>query len=167
MEDQPLEEGQEVGGSSVDISLESHDNRQKTGSGGGLWNPNDEHYYGADSSSVRTDGSSSGRWRYPANFEDAAPEVPRKKSGKKKEKKDRWARTEDAYSIEENGGSRKKSKKSKKKKSTVDDSDTYSRRSDSTNEFPEDAGGGLYGDRTAPQTSNGREDDDNVFNHEF
>ena len=174
LENQPLEEGQE-GGSSVDLSEEN--SRDANGRQGELWNPNEERYYGqnGDSSSVLTGGS--GRRRYPANFEDTLPPSRKKSlSKKKKEKKDRWARTEDAYAASENGGSTRR-KKSKKRRSTavVDDVDTYSRRSDSTTEFPEDPEGGLYGDRrpTAGADDRDREDnaprrtnDEYIFSHE-
>lgn len=140
--------------------------------GGQFWDPNEESYYGQNgdrsSASLRTNGSGGGRWHYPANFEDAAAEPARKKSKKRKEKKDRWARTEDAYSIGESGTTSRK--KSKKRRSTVDDSSVHSGRPDSTTEFPEDAEGGLYGDyrRAAPtDQANGRGDEDNIFQHEF
>lgn len=149
----------------------SAENGEQRGAAGQYWNPNEERYYGQNgdgsAASLRTNGSGGGRWHYPANFEDAVPEPSRKKSKKKKDKKDRWARTEDAYST---GGGSTTRKKSKKRKSTVD-SDTYSRRSDSTTEFPEDVEGGLYGDsrRAAVPTeaANGRGDEDNIFTHEF
>lgn len=164
LQDQPLEEGQE-GGSSIDVSLENGD--QRRGPGGEFWNPNEERFYGQNdrsNASIRTNGSG-GRWRYPANFEDTVPEPTRKKSKKKKEKKDRWARTEDAYSI----GETTSRKKSKKRRSTVE-TDTYSRQSGSTTEFPEDPEGGLYGDSrpgAAPVNGSGRRDEDNIFTHEF
>ncbi|KAI0797668.1 hypothetical protein C8Q75DRAFT_728925 [Abortiporus biennis] len=164
LEEQPYEEGQEPGGSSVDLSAEGQDARRTNG-GGELWTAEDERYYGqpnGSNSSVR----SSGRWHYPANFEDAVKENPsRKKSKKKKEKKDRWARTEDAYSIGEGETSTKKKKSKKKRRGTTDNSDTYSRHSDSTTEFPEDAEGGLYGDtRRGPEPT--RENEDDILNQE-
>ncbi|CAL1705059.1 unnamed protein product [Somion occarium] len=171
LEEAPYEEGQE-GGSSVDLSVEGQESRQRTGE---LWSPQDETYYGqhqngnanGDAASVRTTGS--GRWHYPANFEDAIPEPSRKKSKKKKEKKDRWARTEDAYSIgeaEQSSSSRKR--KSKKRRSTITPGDdTYSRQSGSTTEFPEDAEGGLYGDTRRGQDKPARDEGDNIFTHEL
>jgi hypothetical protein len=131
-----------------------------------LWRPEDESYYGAEAES---NASSSGRWHYPANFEDAAPAGgSSKKVKKKKEKKDRWARTEDAYSISEEQSQRKKKKK--KKKPSITDSSLHSR--DSTTEFPEAAEGGLYGDIPNPRgepaeeaQASGTKDD--VFNHQF
>ncbi|KAI0636756.1 hypothetical protein C8Q77DRAFT_1049553 [Trametes polyzona] len=173
LEGRPYEEGQE-GSSSVDLPSEEQSARGRTNGDGGLWNPREERYYGqnADSSSVLTSGS--GRWHYPANFEDAAPAPSRKKSSKKKkEKKDRWARTEDAYSLQEGDGSTRR-RKSKRKSKVAADDDTYSRRSDSTTEFPEDPEGGLYGDRrpaaaTSPdrEPDNARTTDDVIFNHEL
>ncbi|KAI0082801.1 hypothetical protein K474DRAFT_1564499, partial [Panus rudis PR-1116 ss-1] len=173
LEEAPLEEGQE-GSSSVDVSLENQDAAARR-ERGELWNPEEEHYYG-ESASVRTGGS--GRWHYPANFDDAIPEPSRKKSSsskkKKKEKKDRWARTEDAYSLsaESEYGSSSRRRKSKKRRSTITpDDDTYSRKSDgSTTEFPEDPEGGLYGDTRRgadPGPNNRRDEGDDIFTHEL
>ncbi|KAI0093523.1 hypothetical protein BDY19DRAFT_882084 [Irpex rosettiformis] len=165
--DQPLEDGQE-GGSSIDLSNENEGSRQRNGNGESYWNPAEEHYYNPDQSSTNGSVTSGGRWRYPANFDDTVADPTRKKNKKKKEKKDRWARTEDAYSITENPTPKKK--KSKKKRSATNgiDADTYSRRSGSTNEFPEDPEGGLYGTprQTQPQ-ENGHTDDDDIFTHQF
>lgn len=52
------------------------------------------------------------------------------------------------------------------------DEDTYSRRSESTTDFPEDAEGGLYGDRRPPAGADGAQEnarttDDVIFNHEL
>ena len=165
--DQPLEEGQE-GGSSIDLSEENADARQQRN--GEYWNPNEERFYGQSDRSSATIGSSGGRWRYPANFDDAVIEPTRKKTKKKsKDKKDRWARTEDAYSVTDADTSTRR-KKSKKRRTNVD-SDTYSRQSDSTTEFPEDAGGGLYGpSRRAGAAGEGAangNDVDDIFNHEL
>jgi len=170
LEGQSYAEGQE-GGSSIDLSAEQGDRPNRTNGGDDLWRAEDEQYYG-DNGGARP-AESGGRWRYPANFEDtmAEPEVPKKK--KKKEKKDRWERTEDAYSISETDPAPRKRKKSKRSKPSGD-ADTRSRQSDSINEFPEDAEGGLYGDRNAgrsvgqgtgqgPQAT--REED--LFSHEF
>ncbi|KAI0724018.1 hypothetical protein C8T65DRAFT_564521 [Cerioporus squamosus] len=170
LEGQPLEEGQE-GGSSVDLSEEN--SRDANGRRGEYWNPTEERYYGqnGDSSSVLTGGS--GRWRYPANFEDAAPPARKKSSKKKKERKDRWARTEDAYAASESGSTRRKKSKKKRSGAVVDDVETYSRRSDSTTDFPEDPEGGLYADRRPAVRSDDHDDDqprrtndDYIFNHE-
>ncbi|KAH9951905.1 hypothetical protein B0H21DRAFT_714798 [Amylocystis lapponica] len=166
LEGQAYEDGQE-GGSSIDLSAEGNEAGQRQNGNGAYWNPNEERYYGqnSDSASVRTGGSASGRWRYPANFEDAVGE--KKKSRKKKDKKDRWARTEDAYSLgEEGAGSTKRRKSKKKHRSTVGDSDTYSRGSSSTTEFPEDAEGGLYGERPRVPETNGHTTVDDIFSQE-
>ncbi|OCH85317.1 hypothetical protein OBBRIDRAFT_785041 [Obba rivulosa] len=167
LEGQPLEEGQE-GGSSIDLSNEDAGTRSRANGSGELWSNREEQYYGAngDDSSVRTAGS--GRWRYPANFEDTMPAgKPKKSSKKKKEKKDRWARTEDAYSIGE--GQSTKRRKSKRKSRTAE-SETNSRASESTTEFPEDPEGGLYADPPRPSdvpVTNGRDDADDIFTHQL
>ncbi|KAF9052635.1 hypothetical protein BJ165DRAFT_1339947 [Panaeolus papilionaceus] len=158
LEGQPYAEGQ-AGGSSIDLSEE---NRPRTQPNGDLWRPEDESYY----NNGRADtASSSGRWHYPANFTDVEP-VSNGKKGKKK-KKDRWERTQDAYSMSAETETRKRRKK--KKKSSDADSSIGTR--DSA-EFPEDPEGGLYGERPPP----GQEEDeskkvqkttDDVFKHEF
>lgn len=153
----------------MDLSLEGE--RQRNGTGGEFWNPNEERFYGQSdrsSATIRSNGSG-GRWKYPANFDDTLEEPARKKSSKKKkDKKNRWERTEDAYSIGE-AGSTSKRKKSKKRKPTVD-GETYSRRSSSTSEFPEDPEGGLYGSErpgAAPVEPAARTETDDIFSHEF
>jgi hypothetical protein len=147
------------------LSSDAHGERPQQNANGDLWRPEEEHFYGNQGGGS---SASSGRWHYPANFDDAvAPSSGSKRSKKKKEKKDRWARTEDAYSISEQS-SRKKSKKKKSKSSLAADS-AYSR--EESTEFPEDAEGGLYGDgprgerNEAPKPS--RTTSDEVFNHEF
>ncbi|EKM55500.1 uncharacterized protein PHACADRAFT_256162 [Phanerochaete carnosa HHB-10118-sp] len=168
LREQSLEEGQE-GGSSVDLSLEEE--RQR---GGELWNPNEERFYGKNgdrsSAILRTNDTDGGRWHYPANFEDTVAEPTRKKTKKRKDKKDRWTRTDDAYSVNDAEASMKR-KKSKKRRSTVD-SDAYSRQSDTTSGFPEDAEGGLYGSgrdaaTSAGEETNGRTNEEYIFNHEL
>ncbi|KAJ7721699.1 hypothetical protein B0H14DRAFT_3007576 [Mycena olivaceomarginata] len=83
-----------------------------------------------------------GRWHYPANFDDAAAPSKSSKKKKKGDKKDRWARTEDAYSISEEQAQRRRA-----------------------------AEGGLYGDRAAapgePREPARQTTTDDVFNHEF
>lgn len=157
-------EGQEPGGSSVDLSNENNANNASSGANDGLWRQEDERYYGADESR-----KSQGRWHYPANFEDVI--LDRDSPRKKKSKRDRWARTEDAYVREAEASERRKRKKSKKNKSTVGESDTYSRASGSTTEFPEDAEGGLYGDRAntngSRPTVQDRTRDDELLSHQF
>jgi hypothetical protein len=125
-----------------------------------LWRDDDEQYYGANGDKGSTkSGESGGRWRYPANFEDTLPPIEDGASGKKKKKKkDRWARTEDAYSIQgddlpgagERRKRKKKKEKSSKKRSTVGgaDGDSFDRRSDSisTTDAPEDPGRNVYAD---------------------
>jgi len=163
LEGQPYEEGQEQG-SSIDISsADGQGARPQQHPNGDLWRPEDESYYGEETSST-----SSGRWRYPANFDDAAPPSDSKRKKKKKEKKDRWARTEDAYSMSEEQSKRKKSRK-KKDRSSVGDVSNYSQ--DSAPEFPEAAEGGLYGGgpqkpyeaHEAPTTASGED----MFKHQF
>ena len=152
LEGQAYEEGQEHG-SSVDISLEDG-NRQPNGE---LWRPEDEQFYNPDKSSAP---SSSGRWHYPANFDDVEPIDTGKRGKKKKDKKDRWERTQDAYSMTSGDSGKKKRRKRKS-------SDTVTR--DEANEFPEDPEGGLYGER--PQVPDERQKDtlteEQIFSHEF
>ncbi|KAL0946895.1 hypothetical protein HGRIS_013059 [Hohenbuehelia grisea] len=169
---QPLEEGQEAG-SSVDLSVDAHGSRAQRQPNGDLWNPEDEQFYNADRNASRSSSGGS-RWHYPANFDDVEPMSPpsKKSKKKKKDKKDRWARTEDAYSMtEEQQGKRKKSKRKKARDSTANVS-TYS--ADTGTEFPEDAEGGLYGERrtaapgpegSAPKNQERTTDD--VFSHQF
>ncbi|KAF9464704.1 hypothetical protein BDZ94DRAFT_1255712 [Collybia nuda] len=164
LEGQPYEEGQEQG-SSIDLSSpDAQGTRPQRQPNGDLWRPEDESYYGTESTS-----SSSGRWRYPANFDDAALPSASKRGKKKKEKKDRWAMTEDAYSISEEQSQSKRSKKKKKKKenrSSIGSDSIHSM--DSTTEFPEAAEGGLYGD--GPRKPNSLQPagtNEDVFNHQF
>ncbi|EJD06060.1 uncharacterized protein FOMMEDRAFT_104518 [Fomitiporia mediterranea MF3/22] len=118
-----------------------------------LWTEQDERYYGQ-----RNSVQGSGRWHYPANFEDTLPADGGMYGGvtkkKKKGKKDRWARTEDAYAAPPK---KRKSKKTKGR-STVGGAEhdgvgasEYDRRSSTTSiedtGFPEDPEGGLYGER--------------------
>ncbi|KAG6818114.1 hypothetical protein H0H87_000019 [Tephrocybe sp. NHM501043] len=154
---QPYAEGQEQA-SSVDLpATESRPQRQPDGD---LWRPEDESYYNAD-----TTGGSSGRWHYPANFEDAA--LPKRKK-EKKVKKDRWARTEDAYSLSEEQSQGKKSRKKKKKSRSSIGGDTMNSR-DSVAEFPEAAEGGLYHEHNAGPTATKetQANGDDVFQHQF
>jgi len=72
-------------------------------------------------------------------------------------------------------------KKRKKSKSTANDTDTYSRHTESTTKFPEDAEGGLYGADTGASAGGSRgtseahgnghamaaQNEDNIFTHEF
>jgi len=162
LEGQAYEEGQE-GGSSVDLSVEGGSGgKNRRQNGGDLWRPEDENYYNAERASQNT---SSGRWRYPANFNDAEP-VPSPPKKSKKKKKDRWERTQDAYSMSAEGDSRKKKKK---KRRSVDAESSIA--TNESGEFPEDPEGGLYGDapvrasKSQPPQADRR--DETVFNHEF
>lgn len=156
-------EGQEPADSSIDLSNENSTNNARSGTNDDLWRQEDEQFYGANESR-----KPQGRWHYPANFDDAILDTD---SPRKKSKKDRWARTEDAYVREAEASERRKQKKKKKNKSTVGEADTHSRASGSTTEFPEHAEGGLYGDRT--NTSEplsaipDRAKDDDPFSHQF
>lgn len=136
-----------------------------------LWNPTEERYYGQRDDSTSSLGQGSGRWRYPANFDDALPTKKKSVKKEKKEKKDRWARTEDAYTAQgERAVKRKKSSK-KKRRSVAADPETYSQRSESTSEFPEDPEAAPYGDRRPPNAEEAdgprRTNDSDIFNHEL
>ncbi|KAG5221283.1 transporter [Salix suchowensis] len=167
-EGQPLEEG-EVAGSSTSLPADSQRQPGKRQANGDLWRPEDESYYNAEQDNNST--RSSGRWHFPANFDDAIADEPIKKNKKKKkDKKDRWARTEDAYSLSEQTSKRKKSKK---RSSAVGDGATSTYSNNSTAEFPEDPEGGLYAprpdrgkDTTSPK-ENGQATDDTLFTHQF
>ena len=164
-EGQPLEEGQVDGGSSVDL------NQQRDGNGQ-LWKRDEEQYYNADNNSNNSGGS---RWHYPANFDDAVMDSAMLKQSKKKsrkhDKKNRWERTQDAYSLPPEGehtGRKRKSKKKSKQRST----DSIASSQDSGPEFPEDPEGRLYGSSSyaAPPVGQGQAKDkttDDVFKHEF
>ncbi|TFK76439.1 hypothetical protein BDN72DRAFT_785339 [Pluteus cervinus] len=163
---QPYEEGQAPSITSGD-SAEGHHARpqNQTNGNGDLWRPEDESFYNPENQSAT---SLSTRWRYPTNFQDAEPDGGSKQGKKKDKKKDRWARTEDAYSLSEERSKRKKSKKKKSKSSLATDDGSR----DSTMEFPEDAEGGVYGGRgQLPESSReqrapaGAADD--VFAHQF
>jgi hypothetical protein len=167
-EGQPLEDGQEAGSSSVDLSNE--DNRVRRQSNGDLWRPEDENYYNQRNASQ----SSGGRWRYPANFDESElTEIP-KKSKRKKDKRDRWERTQEAYTLSEEQSKKKKKKSSKRRKSRSSLQDSVNSR-DNTTEFPEDPEGGLYGNSTRvpddedTSTPGSRRKDtpDDVFDHQF
>jgi hypothetical protein len=169
-----LEDGQNPEASSVSLSTESATPRRGA-SNGELWDAQDEQYYGQSNGSNE---SRSHRWHYPANFHDATADptvgssTPKKK---KKIKKDRFARTEDAYSITDSNRRRKK----RSNRTTVDDESNYSRGSESTNQLPEDPEGGQYGGNshakqagaqgtgTGTGTGGGRGNDDTVFEHQF
>lgn len=151
---QPLEEGQ-VGPSRTATS-DSADNNPRNGDG--LWRPDDESYYSAErEDSLHTaEAGTSKRWRYPANFDESLPDTSEATVKKKKKKKDRWARTEDAYTAPEQ---KKKKKKKSKSRSTVGDAEEvgsgYSHRAESAAELdvPEEATGQSYGRREEENTS--------------
>jgi hypothetical protein len=161
LEGQPYEEGQEHG-SSVDISLESGNAKSRKEPNGELWRPEDEQFYNPDKPSAP---SSSGRWHYPANFDDVEPISTGKRGKKKKEKKDRWERTQDAYSMTSEGDSGKKKRKKRKSSEAASSIATQ----DEGNTFPEDPEGGLYGERTQvpDERHENKSTEEQAFNHEF
>lgn len=198
LEGQELEEGQ-VAGNTSNSELGDPSTR-RNGDPTTLWREEDENYYNGGNrpraGSVQSGSQSSlsgRRWHYPANFNEAT-EVEgaeldgRKGKGKKKsssskrgkDKKDRWGRTADAHAgvgYEDVDSGRKKKKK---KSRTVDDTLGTSRRSDSNIsrryssasdiEGPEDAVGGLYGERTALRSADSAEPRRNTvdpMNHQF
>jgi hypothetical protein len=143
---------------------------QRKAGNGELWNAEDEQYYSQSNGSSE---NRSGRWHYPANFDDATanPAVePSTLKKKKKVKKDRFARTEDAYSISEDTTRRKKKKRTNRS-TVVDDESTYSRRSGSTTEVPSDPEGGHYDERAERAGAQGeggaRTEDNTIFDHQF
>jgi len=170
LEGQDYEEG-EVPGRSREGTIDSQQSIGKPNGANqdGLWREEDEQYYGQNGDARSTRSGESGRWHYPANFEDTVAPVEGNgvgsKKKKKKEKKDRWARTEDAYSLPDESSGRKKKKK--KSRSTIGDADSYDRRS----EGPEDAEGGLYGDRyengAVAQTSTAAGGQADELEHQF
>jgi hypothetical protein len=172
LDGQPLEEGQEVGSSSVDLSNEETRARRQQ-SNGDLWRSEEESFYNQRSSTQ----SSGGRWHYPANFDEAELTAIPKKGKKKKDKKDRWARTQDAYTLSEEQSRKKKS--SKRKKSMSSQQDSVITRDSNTTELPEDAEGGLYGNSSrvpdeigdisspGPQGKESAATPNDIFNHQF
>lgn len=171
LDEQPLEEGQVAPSRST-----THDPSTKPTNGSALWKPDDESFYNPErEGSMRSAESGSTRWHYPANFNDTLPGAG--DGRKKKKKKDRWARTEDAYTAPEH---KKRKKKSKNRSTVADGGDlesTYSRRAESSVdlEVPEDAAGGTYGSGRQGDGPAAVENDhavalqgeSDVFNHEF
>jgi hypothetical protein len=171
-EGQEVEEGQVARRSSENVN-ENGPTQTRQGT---LWTPEEESFYGGpggSSASLKSTGSA-GRWRYPANFEDTDP-LPGGK--KKKGKKDRWARTEDAHmGVGMDDGSHKKKKKTKKSSRRAEETNgdfINPRRGSydsSTVEGPEDPVGRQYDpsrhepapDRVAPAGAEGGE-----FEHQF
>jgi hypothetical protein len=140
LEGQQYEEGQAAASGIDDLGADRRAPRPGEGEND-LWNPSEESFY-TDERASALEGGSGGRWHYPANFDDALPpDEPRRKkkggssggSSSAPSKKDRWARTEDAYNAP--AGSERRSKR---KPRTV-------RTSSSTTDIPEDAEGGLFG----------------------
>ncbi|KAG8217519.1 peptide N-acetyl-beta-D-glucosaminyl asparaginase amidase A-domain-containing protein [Butyriboletus roseoflavus] len=113
--------------------------------GDGLWRADDESYYSAEREGSLQTPESGGRWRYPGKFNDPVPEAGDATSRKKK-KKDRWARTEDAYTASPGQKKRKKPKKRSTLGDAADVNSTYPDRTESTAEpeFPEEAAGTGY-----------------------
>ncbi|KAF9454493.1 hypothetical protein P691DRAFT_638054, partial [Macrolepiota fuliginosa MF-IS2] len=176
LEGLPYEEGQEVG-SSEDLTI-VEENRPRQQPNGDLWKSEDEQYYNND----RKANKASGRWHYPANFDDAElPAVPKK--SKKKDKKDRWARTQEAYTHSDEQPRKKKSSKRKKSRASLQDS--VASRNSSAVELPEDPEGGLYGNSSrlpddetptsgptpgptpGPKNDGPTANSDDIFNHQF
>ncbi|KAG8708549.1 hypothetical protein FRC11_006371, partial [Ceratobasidium sp. 423] len=189
LEGQEYEEGQNPG----ETPRQEEGDPFKRNGDGALWREEDENYYGrrprANSTQSGSQSSlSNRRWQYPANF-DEATEVEglddgrkskkKKSSSKRKDKKDRWGRTADAHAglgyEDVDGGSKKKKKKRSK---TTDESMFSNRRSEaslsrryssaSDIEGPEDAVGGLYGERIALRTApEPRHDGADALEHQF
>lgn len=166
-----MEDGQNPEASSLISSTDSIAPPHRRAGDGELWSAQDEQYYSQSNGSSE---SRSHRWHYPANFDDATADpalgssTPKKK---KKIKKDRFARTEDAYSMTDERTPRRKKKRSHR--STAGDEDTYSAKSGSTGqaEVPEDPEGGNYGDiarRGGAESHGGAQvETDTNFDHQF
>lgn len=169
-ENRPVEDGQVPDTPRVPPKKSSTSNGAEP-----LWRPEDEGYYGessnrrnsrnASNASLDSGSRSTGRWRYPANFDDATEiEPPRKSKSKSKPSsagKDRWARSEEArLAVADDGSTRKKRRKSTSR--------TYTDESSSYREGPEDPFAGNYGGSSgtaaAPPASREGIDD---LNHEF
>jgi hypothetical protein len=168
LENQPVEDGQNPEASSFASSTDSIAPPRRRADGE-LWNAEEEQYYGHSNGSSE---SRSHRWHYPANFDDAAANAAlgsNTTKKKKKIKKDRFARTEDAYSINDDTTPRRKKKRSHR--STAVDDDAYSAKSSSTGQVPEDPEGGHYGDTSrhgGAQSNGGAQVEDNTnFDHQF
>ncbi|KAG9051190.1 hypothetical protein FS837_011305 [Tulasnella sp. UAMH 9824] len=147
--------------------------RRATNGTNELWNRSEEGFYGQPSAST-SDTGGGGRWHYPANFDDAeiapSPTRGKSKSGKKKDKKDRWARTEDAHAAPPKKKKRSKSSRSSAAGDRWDDNRSYDSGQRDVHDGPEDAVGGLYGpSKTAePSTEERRRrEESEALNHEF
>jgi len=169
LEGQDYEEGQTADDPARRQEEQERRNGEVTGD---LWTQEDETYYRPrDNASVKSGASgSSGKWHYPANF-DGADVGGSKKS--KKGKKDRWARVDEAMLGDGPSASGKKRKS--KKGSRAGGSSDIARRSLESIAEPEDAVGGLYGERhtangnsSAPKTTEERQrEEQDVLNHQF
>lgn len=103
--------------------------------------------------------------------------LKKSKKKSKSDKKNRWERTQDAYSLppdDEDTGRKKKSKRRKRKSSIA--ADSIQSQDDSVQEYPEDPEGGLYGNssRLGPSVDEQpRNDqavkttDEEIFKHQF
>jgi hypothetical protein len=177
LEGQEYEEGQVAGRSAENLDENGPPSRTRPPAGT-LWTQEEESYYGrpdqAGSSVSVKSNASAGRWHYPANFEDAEP-LPAPGGKKKKVKKDRWARTEDArMGVGMDDGSRKKKKKKKSSKVPEANGDFVNPRrgsyDSSTVEGPEDPEGGQYGSNRREPAVNGTGPEGgqrDEFEHEF
>ncbi|KZT09544.1 uncharacterized protein LAESUDRAFT_646253 [Laetiporus sulphureus 93-53] len=170
LRDQPYAQGEIAGSNPSLASNEGGETRPNASASGEFWNRSEEHYYGANGDRASVESTST-RWRYPANFEDATPPADGQKKNrrKKKDKKDRWARTEDAYSIADTESGTHGRKSKKKSRTATVDSDTWSH--DPPAELPEDPEGGFYAepreereDRTP--TGSSPLNDDDILNQE-
>jgi len=121
LEAQAYEDGQRADGSEARPAANGSEQE-------GYWRENEERFYndshhsrsghGESSTSLHSDASG-GRWTYPANFNEAVIEGGSRRRSKSS-KKDRWARTEDAYNTPDGSVRRKK----KKKRRTSEEPDT-------------------------------------------
>ncbi|KAK7693711.1 hypothetical protein QCA50_003283 [Cerrena zonata] len=152
LEDAPYAEGQNGGGSSVDVSLEGQDPNQQRG--GELWSPQEETYYGqrsqqqqnGDTASVRTGGSGAMALSCETS-KIRLRNLHGRRARRRKRRRIGGRGRKMRIPVNQDSSSGSKRRKSKKKRSTImPDDDTYSRKSGSTSEFPEDPEGGLYGD---------------------
>ncbi|KZT32652.1 hypothetical protein SISSUDRAFT_522207 [Sistotremastrum suecicum HHB10207 ss-3] len=156
LENQEYEEGQNDA-----PSISSNQTPDAQANGHEFWGREDEAFYGRngrpESASMRSE-ESGGRWHYPANFDDVS--VVDTNHSVKKKKSDRWARTEDAYNMPDDGSLKKKKKKKSKKTRSTENDTIYNRPMDDDYEGgPEGANGNGNGNGSASR------DDD--LNHEF
>ncbi|KAG8863107.1 hypothetical protein FRB96_009288 [Tulasnella sp. 330] len=93
-EGQPVEEGQVPDRVHSSASSEPRPGQQLWGSGD---EPEFYNQQGGSGSFVSTPENNGGRWHYPANFDEMEPPSPSTPKKSRSKKKDRHARTEDAY----------------------------------------------------------------------